>query len=42
MVPMPFTNIAVYSTMAGNLNIGPISKFQNLSGSLWSIEVEST
>ena len=26
MAAMPFTNTAVHNTMAGDLNIGPISK----------------
>ena len=42
MAAMPFTNTAVYNTMAGDLNIGPISKFQKLACGLWSIETEST
>ena len=34
MAAMPFTNTAVHNTMAGDLNIGPISKFQKLACSL--------
>ena len=29
MAPMTFTNTAIHKTMAGDLNIGPISDFKN-------------
>ena len=34
MAPMTFTNTAVHKTMAGDLNIGLILKFQKLACSL--------
>ena len=34
MAPMTFTNTAVHKIMAGDLNIGPISKCQKLACSL--------